>query len=101
MKFVPLHDHVVIKPGSNERKTTTGIVVVEGVESHYARGVIVAMPQNKYYYHDRTGECVEIMDIHVGDEVLYPERGVTKMLLDGEEVVLAKVGALAGVYPKE
>ncbi|XP_063363758.1 10 kDa heat shock protein, mitochondrial [Cydia amplana] len=80
-KLIPLLDRVLIKRAEAVTKTAGGIVLPEKAQSKVLHGEVVAVGPGA---RKDNGDFVPLM-VKVGDKVLLPEYGGTKVSLDSEE----------------
>jgi chaperonin GroES len=75
MKFLPLHDRVVVKRIEAEDKTTGGIIIPDTAKEKPSQGEIVAVgPGGR----DEAGRVIPI-DLKVGDRVLFGQWSGTEV----------------------
>ena len=96
MKIKPLHNHIVIKQ-QDETETMYGNIVVPdlGKEKPLMGEVIAVGPG----IHSVTGNFIKT-EIQVGEIVVFPAFGGTKMTIDGEEFVVMKENDLLAILEK-
>jgi chaperonin GroES len=96
MKIKPLHNHVVIKQ-QDETETMYGNIVVPdlGKEKPLMGEVIAVGPG----IHSVTGNFIKT-EIQVGEIVVFPAFGGTKMTIEGEEFVVMKEQDLLAILEK-
>jgi chaperonin GroES len=77
----PLADRVVIEPKAAEERTASGIYIPDTAKEKPQRGVIVA-----------TGNGTKdvVMEVKVGDEVLYGKYAGTELNIDGVDYLIMK-----------
>ncbi|XP_047993635.1 10 kDa heat shock protein, mitochondrial-like [Leguminivora glycinivorella] len=80
-KLVPLLDRVLIKRAEAVTKTAGGIVLPEKAQSKVLHGEVIAVGPGA---RKDNGDFIPLM-VKVGDKVLLPEYGGTKVSLDSEE----------------
>jgi chaperonin GroES len=97
MKIKPLHNHIVIKQ-QDETETMYGNIVVPdlGKEKPLMGEVIAVGPG----IHTVTGNFIPT-EIKIGEVVVFPAFGGTKMTIDGEEFVVMKEQDLLATLEKE
>ncbi|MDR2292499.1 MAG: co-chaperone GroES [Prevotellaceae bacterium] len=81
MNIRPLADRVVIEPKAAEERTASGIYIPDTAKEKPQRGVIVA-----------TGNGTKdvVMEVKVGDEVLYGKYAGTELNIDGVDYLIMK-----------
>ncbi|XP_049874784.1 10 kDa heat shock protein, mitochondrial-like [Pectinophora gossypiella] len=80
-KLVPLLDRVLIKRAEAVTKTAGGIMIPEKAQSKVLQGEVVAVGPGA---RKDNGEFVPVL-VKVGDRVLLPEYGGTKVSLENDE----------------
>jgi chaperonin GroES len=88
----PLGDRVVVKPGAQETKTKSGIIIPDTAKEKSHQGEIIAVGSGKY----DDGQLVP-MNVKPGDKVLYKEYGGDEFKLDGEELIILKEEDILGI----
>ena len=97
MKIKPLHNHIVIKQ-QDETETMYGNIVVPDLgKEKPLMGEVVAVGPGVYSI---TGEYFVKTTIEVGQTVVFPAFGGTKMTIDGEEFVVMKENDLLAILEK-
>jgi chaperonin GroES len=98
MKIKPLHNHIVIKQ-QDETETMYGNIVVPDLgKEKPLMGEVVAVGPGVYSI---TGEVFIKTQIEVGELVIFPAFGGTKMTIEGEEYVVMKENDLLAILEKE
>ena len=78
----PLLNRVVIKKAEALTKTKGGIILTSGKkEEHLADGKVIAVGPGKVLENG----SIRAVNVKVGDTVLLPEYGGSKVILEGEE----------------
>jgi chaperonin GroES len=96
MKIKPLHNHVVIKQ-QDETETMYGNIVVPDLgKEKPLMGEVIAVGPGMYSV---TGTFIE-NKIEVGQTVVFPSFGGTKMTIDGEEFIVMKENDLLAILEK-
>ena len=97
MKIKPLHNHIVIKQ-QDETETMYGNIVVPDLgKEKPLMGVVIAVGKG---FHTVTGTFIST-EIKVGETVVFPAFGGTKMTIDGEEFIVMKENDLLATLEKE
>jgi chaperonin GroES len=86
MKVKPLADRVIIKPAAAEEKTKGGIILPDTAKEKPVIGEIVAVGPGKIA---DDGKKV-VMELKVGDKVLYGKYSGTEVTIDGEEYLIMR-----------
>jgi len=93
MKFRPLHDRVLIKALDSEEKTSGGIIIPDTAKEKPQEGEVVAVgPGAK----SEDGKTV-LMDVKVGDIVLFGKWSGTEVKIDGTEYSIMKESDIMGI----
>ena len=92
-KFRPLHDRVVVKRIDAEEKSKGGIIIPDTAKEKPQEGEIVAVgPGGR----DENGKLI-VVDVKVGDRVLFGKWSGTEVKLDGDELLIMKESDIMGV----
>jgi len=81
-KIMPLFDRVLIQRAAAETKTKSGLLIPEKAQTKGLEGVVVAVGPGA---RSETGAFIP-MSVEVGDKVLLPEYGGSKLEMEGEEL---------------
>uniref|UniRef100_H3B6D7 10 kDa heat shock protein, mitochondrial n=1 Tax=Latimeria chalumnae TaxID=7897 RepID=H3B6D7_LATCH len=93
-KFLPLFDRVLVERFAAETVTKGGIMLPEKSQGKVLQATVVALgPGSK----TKSGD-IQPMSVTVGDKVLLPEYGGTKVTLDDKEYFLFRDGDILGKY---
>jgi len=84
-KLVPLADRVLIRRVQMQTKTTGGILLPEAAQSQVPEGEVIAAGPGRLVDADGTGDSRVPMQLKVGDKVLLPQYGGTKVEDVGDE----------------
>ena len=93
MKIRPLHDRVIVKRLEEERKTASGIVIPDAAAEKPDQGEIIAVGKGKIL---ESGE-VRVMDVKVGDRVLFGKYSGQTVKVDGAELLVMREEDIMGV----
>jgi chaperonin GroES len=97
MKIKPLYNHIVIKQ-QDETETMYGNIVVPDLgKEKPLMGEVVAVGPGIYSI---TGTWLDT-EVKVGEIVVFPAFGGTKMTIEGEEFIVMKEQDLLAVLEKE
>jgi len=97
MKFRPLHDRVLIKVLDSEEKTSGGIIIPDTAKEKPQEGEVVAVgPGAK----SEDGKIV-LMDVKVGDIVLFGKWSGTEIKIDGTEYSIMKESDIMGIAKRK
>ncbi len=83
-KLRPLGDRLVIQPTPREEMTKSGIVLPDTAKEKPQEGVVVAVGPGKTLDNGSR----EVMDVAVGQKVLYAKYAGTEFKVDGEELLI-------------
>ena len=83
-KLVPLADRIVITPLKQEEVTSSGLVIPDTAKEKPQQGEVVAVGPGRL---DDNGKRV-VMDLSVGDRILYAKYTGTEVKLDNEEYIV-------------
>lgn len=93
MKFIPLHDRVLVRRVEEEDKTAGGIIIPDTAQEKPMQGEILAVGSGAR--NDR-GEITPL-DVKVGDNVLFGKWSGTEIKVDDEELLIMKESDIMGV----
>ena len=97
MKFRPLHDRVLIRVLDSEEKTSGGIIIPDTAKEKPQEGEVVAVgPGAK----SEDGKIV-LMDVKVGDIVLFGKWSGTEVKIDGTEYSIMKESDIMGIAKRK
>jgi chaperonin GroES len=86
MNLKPLGDRIVVEPIEQEEQTSLGIFLPETAKEKPQQGKVIAAGPGA---RKDTGERI-VMDVKVGDKVLYARYAGTNVKLDGKEYLILK-----------
>jgi len=86
VKIQPMADRVVIKPIEREEVTKGGIVLPDTVKEKPQEGKVLAVGQGRL---SEDGKRI-LMDVKVGDIVIYAKYGGTEIKIEDEELVILR-----------
>jgi len=86
MKMRPLHDRVIVKRMEEERTSPGGIVIPDAAAEKPIKGKVIAVGNGKIL---ENGD-VRMLDVKVGDTVLFGKYAGTEVKLEGEELLVMK-----------
>jgi chaperonin GroES len=85
-RLQPLADRVVVKPTANEVKTKSGIYIPDTAKEKPQEGEIIAVGPGRL-----TDDGLRIvMDLKVGDRVIYAKYGGSEIKIDNQELVIMR-----------
>lgn len=92
-KIKPIGDRVLVRPGVEETKTASGIIIPDTVgKEKPERGTVVAVGEGRY----DDGELVP-MRVKVGDTVVFSKYGYDEVKIDGTEYYILKEDSILAV----
>ena len=86
MHFRPLHDRVVVRRVGSEEKTSGGIIIPDTAQEKPQEGEVVAVGPGA---RGDDNELI-VLDVKVGDRILFGKYSGTEIKIDGEEVVVVR-----------
>uniref|UniRef100_UPI00358E0944 10 kDa heat shock protein, mitochondrial n=1 Tax=Myxine glutinosa TaxID=7769 RepID=UPI00358E0944 len=93
-KFLPLFDRVLVERFAAEKTTKGGIMIPEKAQERVLKATIVAVGPGA-----RTDKgFVKPMSVAVGEKVLLPEYGGTKVVLEEQEYFMFRDGDILGKF---
>ena len=93
MKFLPLHDRVLIEPLEAEEKTKGGIIIPDTVKEKPQQGKVIAVGGG---VRGEDGK-VRPLDVKAGDKVLFGKWSGTEVKIDGKDLVIMKEADIMGI----
>jgi len=91
----PLEDRIVVKPGEEEEKTVSGIVIPDTAKEKPQEGSVVAVGPGRF----EEGQRVPL-DVAVGDTVIYWEYGGTEVKVEGDEYLILSARDVLAIIAK-
>ena len=85
-KLQPLADRVLVKPIEKEEKTKSGIYLPDTAKEKPQEGEVLAVGPGKV---SDDGKRI-VMDLKVGDIVIYAKYGGTEVKSDDEELIILR-----------
>jgi len=82
----PLADRVLVKPIEKEEMTKSGIYIPDTAKEKPQEGEVIAVGPGKM---SEDGKRI-VMDIKVGDTVIYAKYGGMEIKIDGEELMILR-----------
>lgn len=84
MTLRPLGDKVVVKPSEADEKSAGGIYLPDSAKSKPQEGTVVAVGQGRIL----DSGSRNVLNVSVGDLVIYSKYGGTEFKLDGDMVMI-------------
>merc|ERR1711973_976033 len=96
-RFIPMLDRILVQRAEAVTKSKGGILIPEKAQSKVLEGTVVAAGPGA-----RNHEGAHVpMGVEVGDKVLLPEFGGTKITLDDKEFTLFREHDIVAKFAKE
>ena len=86
VKLQPLADRLVVKPIEREEVTKGGIVLPDTVKERPQEGKVIAVGPGRL---SEDGKRI-VMDVKVGDIVIYAKYGGTEIKIEDEELIILR-----------
>lgn len=97
VKIKPLADRLVVKPIEREEKTKSGLILPDTAKEKPQEGEVIAVGPGKL-----SDEGTRIlMDVKVGDHVIYAKYGGTEIKLDDQELIILRESDILAVKVKK
>merc|ERR1712004_72224 len=96
-RFIPLFDRILVQRAEAMTKTKGGIIIPEKSQGKVLEGTVVAAGPGA---RNDKGDTVP-MSIRVGDTVLLPEYGGTKLEIESKEYSLLRESDIMAKFAKE
>ena len=96
MKFLPLHDRVVVRRLEEETKTSGGIIIPDTAKEKPMQGVVEAVGEGAL---NEAGQRVKL-DVEEGDTVLFGKWSGTEVKIDGKELLIMKESDIMGIISR-
>ena len=93
MNIRPLHDRLIVKRESEERKSPGGIVIPDTATEKPVFGKVIAVGKGKAL---ESGE-LRPLDVKVGDKILFGKYSGTEVKVNGEELIVMREEDVMGV----
>lgn len=94
-KFKPLFDRILVEKFLPEVKTKGGVLLPEKGQGKVLEGTVVAAGPGNWDH--KNNQRVEV-NVKVGDKVLLPEYGGTKINLDEKEYFIYRDTDILGIF---
>jgi chaperonin GroES len=82
----PLHDRVIVKRETENRKSPGGIVIPDTASEKPTFGKVIAVGQGKLLENGQ----LRAVDVKVGDRILFGKYSGTEVKVDNEELVVMR-----------
>ena len=88
MEFIPLKDHILVKPKELEEKTKGGIYIPDTAKEKTQEGLVIAVGAGEY------------MPIKVGDIIIFEAYAGTEIELLEKKHLVLKIKDVLGIMKK-
>nr|WEY03230.1 heat shock protein [Tapes dorsatus] len=92
-KFLPMFDRVLVERFAAETKTKSGIMIPDKAQGKVLEATVVAVGGGAR----KDGDIVPV-SVSVGDKVMLPEYGGTKVVLEDKEYFLFRDADILGKF---
>lgn len=96
MKFRPLHDRLLVKRLAEEEKTKGGIIIPDSAKEKPMEGKVIAVGTGRKLEDGK----VSVLDVKVGDKILFSKYAGTDIKMDGEDYVIMREDDILGIIEK-
>lgn len=93
-KFIPMFDRVLVERFAPEVKTKSGLMIPEKAQEKVLQATVVATGNGR---RNEKGDVTPV-SVAVGDKVMLPEYGGTKVILEDQEYFLFRDGDILGKF---
>lgn len=94
MKLKPLHDHLVVKPISENEITKSGIVLPDTIDKEKPeKGEVVAVGNGKMLDNGQRSP----MSVKIGDKVMFKKYSPDEIKVDGVEYLIISESDILGI----
>ena len=91
----PLEDRIVVKQGSAEQTTASGLVIPDTAKEKPQEGTVVAVGPGRF------DDGVRVpMDVKVGDVVLYSKYGGTEVKVGADDLLVLSARDILAIVEK-
>ncbi|MFA5359546.1 MAG: co-chaperone GroES [Patescibacteria group bacterium] len=94
MKLKPIHDHIVVKPITEDEITKSGIVLPDTIDKEKPeKGEVVAVGSGKLLDNGQRAA----MSVKVGDKVMFKKYSPDEIKVDGVEYLIISESDILGI----
>ncbi|MDP2736689.1 MAG: co-chaperone GroES [bacterium] len=94
MKLKPLHDHVIVKPITEDEITKSGIVLPDTIDKEKPeKGEVIAVGEGKLLDNGQKA----VMGVKVGDKVMFKKYSPDEIKVDGVEYLIISESDILGI----
>ena len=90
----PLKDKILVEKIEEEQKTDSGVILTESAKDMFLRGKVIDLGEGRIR---EDGQRVPIVDIKVGDLVMFFRNSGAVLRLDGKDHILLSENEVLGV----
>jgi chaperonin GroES len=96
LSLKPLADRLVVEPVEKEERTASGIILPETAKEKPQEGTVLAAGPGRT---DDDGKRI-VMDVKVGDVVLYAKYAGTEVKIDDKKLLILKESDILAIVEK-
>lgn len=96
VKFVPLHDRILVRRVEEQDTTSTGIIIPDVAKDKPQEGEVLAIGKGKI---NDDGKVLPL-DVKAGDRILFGKFSGTEIIFDGEEYLIMREQEVLGTLAK-
>jgi chaperonin GroES len=96
VKFVPLHDRILVRRVEEQETTSTGIIIPDVAKDKPQEGEVLAVGKGKI---NEDGKVLPL-DVKAGDRILFGKYSGTDIVFDGEEYLIMREDEVLGIVTK-
>jgi chaperonin GroES len=93
MKFIPLHDRILIKRIEEKETAKGGIIIPDSAKEKQQEGEVIAVGNGKK---TEEGKIIPL-DVKAGDRILFGKYSGTEIKVDNEDYLILKEEEVLGV----
>lgn len=93
-RFIPMFDRVLVERLAAQTKTKGGVLIPEKAQSKVLEATVISVGPGA---RTEDGSVIPVT-VKAGDQVLLPEYGGTKIVLDEQEYLLFRDGDILGKF---
>jgi chaperonin GroES len=96
VKFVPLHDRILVRRVEEQETTSAGIIIPDVAKDKPQEGEVLAVGKGKI---KEDGKVLPL-DVKAGDRILFGKYSGTDIVFDGEEYLIMREDEVLGIVAK-
>ena len=94
MNLKPIHDHVIVKPITEDEVTKAGIIMPDTMDKEKPeKGEVVAVGPGKLLENGQRA----LMSVKIGDKVMFKKYSPDEIKVDGEEYLVISEGDIIAI----